>query len=150
MSETGYLEFAYDKFIFKVKEDYHYHQEECWAKQGADGLITVGITDYLQRHSGDVAFVELQEAGVEVKQGDEVGNMETIKTTITLIAPVSGVIKEVNGTLEDDPAPINLDPYGDGWIYKIEAANWDGEKQTLMDGQAYLPLMQEKVKQEKK
>ncbi len=76
------------------------------------------------------------------------GSMETIKTTMTLLAPVSGVIKEVNGALEDEPQQINLEPYGEGWIYKIEPADLAGAKQALMDAKTYFPLMEEKIKQE--
>lgn len=148
MSEAGYLEFTYDKFVFRVREDYLYHKDECWVRQEESGLVTVGITDFLQKTGGDVAFVELLEAGGEVKQGGEMGALETIKTTMALLAPVSGVIKEVNGILEDEPQQINLDPYGEGWIYKIEPADWAGEKQELMDAKTYFPLMEAKIKKE--
>ncbi len=148
MSEAGYMEVNYDKFVFRAREDYLYHQDECWVKQEENGLVTVGITDYMQKTGGDVAFVELLEAGAEVKQGGEMGSMETIKTTMTLVAPVSGVIKEVNGALEDEPQQINQDPYGSGWIYKIEPADLADAKQALMDAKTYFPLMEEKIKQE--
>ncbi|MFA7468764.1 MAG: glycine cleavage system protein H [Desulfotomaculaceae bacterium] len=148
MSEAGYMEVNYDKFVFRVKEDYLYHQDECWVKQEENGLVTVGITDYMQKTGGDVAFVELLEADAEVNQGGEMGSMETIKTTMTLLAPVSGVIKEVNGALEDEPQQINQDPYGLGWIYKIEPADLADAKQALMDAKTYFPLMEEKIKQE--
>ncbi len=68
MSEAGYMEVNYDKFVFRAREDYLYHQDECWVKQEENGLVTVGITDYMQKTGGDVAFVELLEAGAEVSR----------------------------------------------------------------------------------
>ncbi|MDH7578725.1 MAG: glycine cleavage system protein GcvH [Bacillota bacterium] len=142
-----FLEATYDKFIFRVKKDYLYHPEECWAKEEA-GLVTVGVTDFLQKSAGDVAFLELPEAGTEVARGGEAGIIETIKTTITLIAPVAGVIKEVNVALEDNPELVNADPYGEGWLFKVVAADWEADRRELMDAGTYFPLMKEKIERE--
>lgn len=140
-----YMEVTYDKFTFRVMKDYLYHPEECWVKREGD-LVVVGVTDFLQTNAGDVAFIELPEAGKEVKQGDEAGVIETIKTTVTLIAPVSGEIVEVNTALEDDPQLINSDAYGEGWIFKIRPSAWDRDAEKLMIAEAYFPVMEEKIK----
>ncbi|NPV89496.1 MAG: glycine cleavage system protein H [Firmicutes bacterium] len=139
------MQFSYDKFTFTVKKGYFYHPNECWAKE-ENGLIVVGLSDFLQITAGDVAFLESPELGAEVKRGDSVGVIETIKTTVTLISPVSGTVKEVNEALEGDPQLINTDPYGEGWVLKIVPADWEADKKELMDAEAYFPIMEEKVK----
>ncbi len=152
MSETGYLKFTHDNFVFPVKEDYLYSQDECWAKQEENGLITVGITDYLQKTGGMVMVAEINEVGSEVDEGGELGTLDAkspykkAKTIVGLTSPVGGVIKEVNDNMEEDPVQINRDPYGEGWVCKIEPTNWAEEKQKLMDVKTYFPLMVEKVK----
>ncbi len=143
----GFMEATYDKFLFKVKLDYLYHREESWAKEDGD-LITVGVTDFFQKTAGDVAFIELPEIGVAVTRGDEVGVIETIKITVSPISPVSGVIKEVNSGLEDNPQRVNNDPYGEGWLFKVVPNNWEAEKKDLLDAETYFPRMEDKIREE--
>jgi len=142
-----FMEVTYDKFTFRVVKGYFYHSGECWARE-EEGLVIVGVTDFLQTNAGDVAFIELPEVGAEVVQGGEAGVIETIKTTVTLISPASGTIQEVNTALEDEPQIINSDPYGEGWIMKISPSEWDKNKEQLMDADSYFPVMEEKIKQE--
>ena len=142
-----YLEVTYDKFVFRVRKGYFYHPEECWAKEDR-GLIWVGVTDFLQKTIGDVAFVELPEPGEEVTRDGGSGTLETIKTSIMLISPVGGKIREVNGELEENPQLINTDPYGEGWLFKIAAEDWEGDKKNLLDAPAYFPRMEAKIKEE--
>ena len=146
MSED-FMEVTYDKFLFTVKHGYLYHPEECWAKEDGN-LITVGVTDFFQKTAGDVAFIELPEIGTEVTRGDEVGVIETIKITFSPISPVSGLIKEVNGGLGDNPQWVNNDPYGEGWLFKVVPSNWEADKKDLMDAEAYFPRMEGKIKEE--
>ncbi len=152
MGGKGYLEFVYDKFVFRVREDYLYHKDECWAKEEDNGLIKVGVTDYLQTTGGMVMVTEISEAGSEVEEGGEIGTLEAkkptkkAKTVVGLTSPVSGVIKDVNDNMEEDPVQINRDPYGEGWICKIQPTNWAEEKQKLMDAKTYYPIMEEKIK----
>jgi glycine cleavage system H protein len=142
---VDYLEVTYDKFVFRVMKRFFYHLEECWAKEEG-GLILVGVTDFLQKTVGDVAFLELPEAGTEVTRDGYAGTMETIKTTVMLISPVGGRIKEVNGGLDDNPQLVNTDPYGEGWLFKVAPSDWEGDKKVLLDAQTYLPKMEEKIK----
>jgi glycine cleavage system H protein len=142
-----FLEVVYDKFVFRVKVGYLYHREECWAKEEGN-LIKVGVTDFLQRTAGDVAFLELPGAGKEVTRDDEAGTMETIKTSIMLISPVGGIIQEVNGELDENPQLINTDPYGEGWLYKVAPGNWEVDKKVLLDAHTYCPKMEAKIKEE--
>ncbi len=145
--DDDFMEVTYDKFTFRVMKDYLYHPEECWAKEEG-GLIKVGVTDYLQKIAGDVAFLELPEAGKEVSRDGGAGTMETIKTSIMLISPVGGIIKEVNGGLDENPQLVNTDPYGEGWLFKVEPGDWEGDKKLLMDAQTYFPRMKDKIKEE--
>ena len=142
-----YLEVTYDKFVFRVRKGYLYHPEECWAKEEG-GLIWVGVTDFLQKTIGDVAFLELPAAGEEVARDGGAGTLETIKTSIMLISPVGGKIQEVNGELDENPQLINTDPYGEGWLFKIAAEDWEGDKKNLLDAPAYFPRMEAKIKEE--
>lgn len=143
---NGFMEYGYDKFVFKVDQRCRYHETELWVRDEG-GVYTVGATDFLQMNAGDVAFLELPEAGLQVKAGDEVGVIETIKTTIKIVAPISGTIKMVNTALEDEPDLINSDAYGEGWIMKIEAADWEGEKESLISATQYYPIMEAKIKE---
>ena len=142
-----FLEVTYDKFLFKVKHNYLYHPEESWAKGGGD-LITVGVTDFFQKTAGDVAYIERPEVGIKVTRGDEAGVIETIKITVSPISPVSGLIKEVNSGLGDNPQWVNNDPYGEGWIFKVVPSNWEADKKELLDAEAYFPRMDGKIREE--
>jgi len=144
-----FLEHTYEKFIFKVKVGYLYSQEEFWANF-QDGAAVVGLTDFMQKAKGDVAFLETVEPGTVVQRGDEIGKIETIKATFGIISPVSGKIVEVNPEMEASPYLINHDPYGAGWIYRIELSDPQGDKAQLMEAQEYFELMKGKVAEEAK
>ncbi len=122
-----FLETTFEKFIFKVKVGYLYSKEEFWANI-QDGVATVGLTDFMQKAKGDVAFLETVEPGLEVKQGDEIGTIETIKATFAIISPVSGKVVEVNPEIDSSPYLINHDPYGGGWIYRIQLSDPGGRQ----------------------
>jgi len=142
-----FLETTHDKFIFKVKTGYLYTEDDYWVDiQGA--IATVGVTDYLQKSGGDVAFVEPVAQGKSVKRGEELGEIETIKVTLNLISPVTGRIIEVNRELEAHPELINSDPYGAGWICRIELADPLGTKEGLLQAEAYMEIMKVKIERE--
>ncbi len=95
-----------------------YSTDHEWAK--ADGAtLTVGITDFAQGELGDIIFIEFPEVGDSFEKGDSFGTVEAVKTVADLYSPVSGEIVEINSRLEDEPGLLNTDPYGDGWIVKI-------------------------------
>ena len=121
MSE--FLEATVDKFTFKVATDRLYSDDHLWLKM-ADGMISIGLTDYLQQSSGDVAFAEPKVEGTVLAAGDILGSIETMKTTLDVPSPVEGVIKTVNPQLEDEPELVNQDPYGEGWLVQLEATDW--------------------------
>ena len=144
---ADFLETTFDKFIFRVKTDYLYTDDDYWLDiKGA--VATVGVTDYLQKSNGDVAFIEPVAPGRQVKRGDELGEMETIKVTLNLLSPVGGKVVEVNGELEAHPELVNSDPYGAGWICRIELADPEGEKKRLLEAEAYMDIMKGKLERQ--
>ncbi len=144
-----FLEATYDKFVFKVKIGNLYSRDDFWAS--VDGNVAlIGVSDFLQKARGDVAFLETIEAGTEVSQGQELGKIETIKATFAILSPVSGKVIEVNPELEASSYLINEDPYGAGWIYKIELGASEGDKEGLLSAESYFELMKEKIAEEMK
>ena len=101
-----------------------------------DGVATIGVSDHAQELLGDLVYVELPETGSTVAAGDSVGVIESVKAASDTYAPISGEIIEVNGDLEDAPERINVDPYGDGWMYKISIEDPE-ELENLLDAGAY-------------
>ena len=97
---------------------------------------TIGITDYAQKELGDVVFVELPQVGTELEAGDELGSIESVKAVSELFVPVSGEVIEVNEALADNPALVNTDPWGDGWMVRIKLADVT-EVDELMTAEEY-------------
>ncbi len=102
-----------------VPEEFKYTKEHEWLK-AEEGLATIGITDYAQSELGDIVFVELPQVGDAVSQGEPFGTIEAVKTVADLFSPVSGEVSELNPKIEEDPAVMNKDPYGEGWMMKIK------------------------------
>jgi len=117
--------------VSDTPEELYYAASHEWVKPGEDGIATVGISDFAQSELGDVVFVELPEAGIQVTARDEVSVVESVKTASDLYAPVSGEIVAVNELLEDSPETINSSPYDDGWIFKIRMNNEEELKELL-------------------
>ena len=144
-----FLTATVDKFTFKVAMDRAYTSEGVWAM--ADGQsIRIGLSDYLQQRSGDVAFAEVKPAGTALTAGDEAAAIETIKVNISLLSPAQGRVLTVNPALETAPEVINQDPYGDGWLVVIEAENWAADQARLLTAQAYFDQMKEQAEQDVK
>jgi glycine cleavage system H protein len=144
-----FLETTVDKFIFKVATDRSYSSEGIWAL--AEGSrIRIGLSDFLQQRSGDVAFADVKPPHTTVAAGDEVATIETIKVNISLTSPVTGKVVEVNPAMSTAPEAINQDPYGEGWLAVIEASNWEADRAGLMDPQAYFILMRGQAEEEAK
>jgi glycine cleavage system H protein len=113
----------------------YYTQDHEWIAV-ENGVGTVGITQHAQEQLGDIVFVELPEVGASHDQGDEVGTVESVKAASELYAPVSGEVTEVNEALADEPAKVNEDPTGAGWMYKVKLAD-TSQLDELMDADAY-------------
>lgn len=99
-----------------------YSKEHEWVKIDGDSA-TIGITEYAQSSLGDIVYVELPAAGSTVAQFGNVGVIESVKAVSDLYTPISGEVLEVNGALGDDPAAVNRDPYGDGWLFKLRVGD---------------------------
>ena len=144
-----YLEARVDKFIFRVAVDRFYTAEGLWVV-AEDQMIRVGVSDYFQQRSGDVAFAEVKPVGTTLTTGDELATLETIKVNTSLPAPVSGQVAQVNPALEDAPELINSDPYGEGWLAVIQAAHWDTDRVRLLNAQQYFAQMKQQAEQDVK
>jgi glycine cleavage system H protein len=146
---TEFLEMIVDKFIFKVATDRYYNSEGLWVQ--TDGQrIRIGLADFLQQRSGDVAFAEIKPAGTILAVGDEVATIETIKVNISLLSPVKGKVVEANPAMETTPEAINQDPYSAGWLAMIDPADWETDRAALLDPQAYFTLMKGQAEEEAK
>ena len=112
-----------------IPDDLRYTDAHEWVRDLGDGVVRVGITDYAQNQLGDVVFVQLPDEGSDVHAGAAVGEVESTKSVSELFAPVSGTVVAVNAALDGDPAVVNRDPYGDGWMVALrlaEAGSLDG------------------------
>lgn len=125
----------------KIPENLRYTAEHEWLREEGDGTVTVGITDHAQAELGDVVYVELPAAGDEVEQGASFGVIESVKAASDLFAPVSGAVIAVNGALEAAPQQVNEDPYGAGWLLKLNPARLAEEGGALLTAAAYRQLL---------
>jgi glycine cleavage system H protein len=121
-----------------VPDDLRYTNEHEWVR-GSSGTVRVGITDYAQEALGDVVYVSLPEVGASVEKGDAVGEVESTKSVSDIYAPVSGTVSARNERLDENPELINSDPYGDGWMLEIEAAD-QTQLEGLLDAAGYATL----------
>lgn len=147
------LELTVDKFIFRIPTDRYYHPEGVWALPASSpsGVrVRVGLSDFVQQSGGDVAFADVQPEGTGLAFNDEVATIETMKADLILPAPVTGKVVEVNPAMEVTPEAINQDPYGEGWLAVIEAADWDSDRARLLDPQEYLDLVKKTAEEEMK
>jgi len=146
---TDFLETTVDKFTFKVATDRSYTSEGVWVKED-NGRFRIGLSDFVQQRSGDVAFADVKPEGKVLAAGDELAAIETIKVNITYSSPVNGKIVEVNPAMSDAPEAINQDPYGMGWLAVMEVADWEAQRAKLLDPQAYFKIMKGQAEEEAK
>jgi len=144
---TAYLEIAIDKFIFKVATDRLYTSEGLWVKK-YDSVACIGITDFFQQRNGDMAFVHISAVGTELKPGDELASVETIKVNLSLPSPVSGTILNINNKVVTSPEFVNQHPYTDGWLCELTLNNWEKESKNLLSPNQYVELMKKQAKEE--
>ena len=121
----------------EIPNDLKYTEDHEYVKTTADGdVVVIGITDYAQGELGDVVYVELPSAGSSFGEHDVFGTIEAVKAVSELFCPVAGEVVEVNGRLDKEPALVNSDPYGDGWMIKLKLKN-RADASKLMDAAAY-------------
>ncbi len=121
--------------------DLLYTNDHEWLRRESDGSVTIGITGHAATSLGDLVYVELPEVDQDVEEGGEMAVVESVKAASDVYAPIAGNIAAVNNDLADDPEKINADPYGDGWIVRLNVEGFD--ESTLMTPDAYQQLLDE-------
>ena len=121
-------------------DDLRYTKDHEWVRIEND-LATIGITDYAQSELGDIVYLQLPAPSNRVEQGRAFGTIEAVKAVSDIYAPLSGTVEAVNEALANTPELVNQDPYGKGWMIKIKTSNFETEKQSLLDPEAYKALV---------
>ena len=114
-------------------ENLLYSKEHEWVKIDGDTAV-VGITDYAQNSLGDIVYVELPRIGKQIDQFGNIGVVESVKAVSDLFTPIGGEITEVNTALDADPAAVNRDPYGEGWLFKVKLKDKNEQSNLLSAG----------------
>ena len=122
--------------------DLLYTKEHEWLRREEDGTVSIGITDHAQTALGDLVYVELPEVGQDVEEGGDMAVVESVKAASDVYAPIAGTVTEVNEVLADTPETINSDPYGEGWIVKLQPSG-DIDEGELLTPDAYQELLDE-------
>jgi glycine cleavage system H protein len=142
-----FLELRIDKFVFRVRPGLLYSEAGVWVEYDPPrGFARLGLTDFRQQSSGDVAFVELPEVGAQVTAGGDLANIETIKVDLVVAAPVGGEVVSVNEALAGAPELINQHPYEDGWLVELKPPVWPAP--GLLDAAGYMAVMQAQAEAE--
>ncbi len=123
-------------------KNYRFTREHEWVNPVPDNPGTVGITDYAQSQLGDIVYLELPETGTEVAQFAKLGEIEAVKAVTEFYAPVSGRVREINKSVTENPSTINEDPYGAGWLVRLEMAR-PSEAEGLMSYDEYRRFVEE-------
>ncbi|HXX75931.1 MAG TPA: glycine cleavage system protein GcvH [Nitrospiraceae bacterium] len=118
-----------------IPANLRYHQEHEWIRVNGT-QATLGISHFAQDALGDIVFIDLPKVGASVTAGQQIGEVESTKTTSTIYTPISGTIVKVNTDLKDHPEVVNSDPYGKGWMAVVELSN-PGEVEKLMTATQY-------------
>jgi len=118
-----------------IPDNLKYTKEHEWVRLEGD-VAVVGITDFAQGELGDIVFVEVETVDESLDADEVFGTVEAVKTVSDLFLPVAGEIVEFNEAVEDDPALVNNDPYGEGWLIKVKVSNLE-DVEGLLDGEAY-------------
>jgi glycine cleavage system H protein len=118
-----------------VPEDLHYSKDHEWVRVDGDQAI-IGITDYAQNSLGDVVYVELPKVGEEFAANESFGSVESVKAVSEVFTPVAGAVVKINESLADEPEKVNSDPYGEGWMIRVQMSN-PGEVDSLLTAAEY-------------
>ena len=119
-----------------IPDDLRYTAEHEYVRKTGEGLVEVGITDYAQGELGDVVYVELPSVGTKLGKHDVFGTIEAVKAVSELFSPLAGEVIEINSRLDGEPALVNSDPYGAGWMIRLRPED-DSGMDALMDASAY-------------
>ncbi len=115
--------------------DLKYSEEHEWVRVESDSVVEIGITGFAAESLGDVVFVDLPEPGAKFSQFDAIGEIESVKAVSDLFTPIGGIVKEINPEVIDNPEIVNQDPFGNGWLVKLEIADDDGLDQLMSSDQ---------------
>jgi glycine cleavage system H protein len=122
--------------LANVPTDLKYTEEHEYVRVSSDGTVEIGITDYAQGELGDVVYVELPKVGAKFAKHDVFGTIEAVKAVSELFSPVSGEVTAINDRLDKEPALVNTDPYGAGWMIKMRPGG-SAEVDALLDADGY-------------
>lgn len=120
----------------QVPAELKYNDSHEWVRLEADGSVTVGITDHAQEALGDVVFVEVPAEGRELSTGSSAGVVESVKAASDIYSPIDGTVVAVNPALETAPELVNTDPYGEGWMFRLQPAN-AAQLDSMLDAAGY-------------
>lgn len=141
-----YKTYQKDKFLFRVPKnpEIYFNENDCWAYV-IGNLARIGVTDFVQQNLSDILYYTPPEIGVENDQFGEVGEIESSKSVIDIISPVSGKVVSINETLIEKPELINENPYELGWIAELELTDFESDKELLIGFDTYFEIMKKKV-----
>jgi glycine cleavage system H protein len=122
--------------VANIPNDLRYTEEHEYVRKGKDGTAEIGITDYAQGELGDVVYIELPKVGTTLGKHDVFGTIEAVKAVSELFAPIAGEVVAINERLDKEPALVNTDPYGAGWMIKVRPGN-PSEIDGLLNPEAY-------------
>ena len=124
----------------QVPAELKYNDSHEWVRLEADGTVTVGITDHAQEALGDVVFVETPAVNSELSAGSSAGVVESVKAASDMYSPIDGTVLATNPALEGEPELVNSDPYGEGWMFRLQPAN-PAQINDMLDAAAYSDLI---------
>ncbi len=127
-------------------EGLKYSKEHEWVLV-EDDVAIIGITEFAQGELGDIVFVELPEVGEKISKDDPFGSLESVKAVSDIFAPISGAVVEINDDLKENPEAINEDPYGDGWMIKVQMTDMD-ELKDLMSSDDYAEFIEQQKEED--
>ncbi len=144
-SPGDFITVTYDKFVFDIPaQGYLFNENDCWVRV-TGSRARVGVSDFVQQNMTDITYFEPAQVGNEIEQFDEVGSLESGKSMMDALSPVSGRIIAVNTQLIDSPELVNEDPYGRGWLAEIELRDFDSDKELLLDATSYSKIVEKKA-----
>ena len=141
------LKVTIDKFTFVIPRALAYSETGVWVKREGS-RARLGLSDFAQQLSGDVAFAKVKPVGTELEAGEEFADIETVKVNLSFPSPVKGTIVEINPSLEGAAELINQDPYGKGWLAVVELADGETNYTHLVDADAYSALVKDQAEAE--
>jgi glycine cleavage system H protein len=145
---TEFLTVTHDKFEFRIPVvDYLFNENDVWVR-AADGVARVGVSDYMQQKLTDISFYDSCKSDASVEQFGELGSLESTKAIFEIISPATGTVASVNPAVIANPALINEDPYGAGWLVEMKLTNWPQDQEMLIDASAYAEVVKRKAAEE--